>query len=124
MKLRVARHTTNLDAIVRFYRDILGLEVLGSFSEHQNYNGVFLGLKGADWHLEFTTSNEPPVHQADEDDLLVFYVSPDKYEVLKNKFANNNIPKLTPKNPYWDKNGTTYADPDGFGVVLSFLGTS
>ena len=119
MKLRVARHTTNLDAIVRFYRDILGLEVLGSFAEHENYNGVFLGIKGAGWHLEFTTSDEAPVHQADEDDLLVFYVSPEEYEVLKTKFANNNIAELPAKNPYWSRNGTTYADPDGFGVVIA-----
>lgn len=44
MKLRVARHTTNLNAISDFYTQLLGMKVLGSFSGHDSYDGVFLGM--------------------------------------------------------------------------------
>lgn len=120
MKLRVARHTNNLEKIIAFYRDILGLEVLGEFKDHSNYDGVFLGSKKLAWHLEFTVSNEQPEHTADEDDLLVFYVeSIDEYNIIKDRFKNNSIDEVKAKNPYWNDNGITYLDPDSFRIVIA-----
>ena len=43
MKLRVARHTNDLDKIEAFYINILGFERLGGFQNHNNYDGVFIG---------------------------------------------------------------------------------
>jgi catechol 2,3-dioxygenase-like lactoylglutathione lyase family enzyme len=120
MKFRIARHTNDLNRIIDFYGRILGLKVLGEFKNHENYNGVFLGIPGADWHLEFTVSNHPPLHQADDDDLLVFYAaSLDEFTALKNRFIASRIKNVAPKNSYWAKNGITFADPDGFRVVIS-----
>lgn len=51
MVLRVARHTDDLKKIEDFYINILGFELLGSFEKHNNYNGVFIGKSGLDWHL-------------------------------------------------------------------------
>ena len=120
MKLRVARHTTDLQAIVIFYRDLLGLRVLGGFTAHNGYDGVFLGPENADWHLEFTVSAEAPVHAADADDLLVFYLpSQEEYELSKAGFRRQGIAEVAAKNPYWQEFGTTYRDPDGFGVVIT-----
>lgn len=83
MRFRVARHTNNIDSIINFYRNILGLEILGEFKNHDNYDGVFLGFKNKDWHLEFTVSDEKPIHNFDDDDLLVFYCdSQDEYQVI------------------------------------------
>ena len=62
MTLRFARHTNDLEAIKSFYITILDFELLGSFENHNNYNGVFLGFQNADWHLEFTVSNEKTNH--------------------------------------------------------------
>ena len=53
MIFRHARHTSCLDKIEKFYTDIVGLEKLGSFENHSNYNGIFLGHKNSNWHLEF-----------------------------------------------------------------------
>jgi catechol 2,3-dioxygenase-like lactoylglutathione lyase family enzyme len=120
MKFRIARHTNNLVPIIYFYKDLLGLTVLGEFKDHDGYDGVFIGPEGADWHLEFTVSNEVPQHQPDEDDLLVFYLKyAEEYESLKAVFKNNNIPEVEAKNPYWRANGFLYLDPDGFGVILT-----
>ena len=75
MKFRYARHTTNLQTIESFYTEIVGLEKLGGFEKHSNYDGLFLGHKNSNWHLEFTTSTEKPNSKFDEDDILVFYVT-------------------------------------------------
>lgn len=119
MKFRVARHTTDLQAIIDFYTQNLDLEVLGSFENHSDYDGVFLGKKGLDWHLEFTVSSEAPKHHSDEDDLLVFYTqSVEEFNRIK---ANFDLHKYTPvvaKNSYWEEHGLTYLDPDGFRVVV------
>ena len=70
MKFRVARHTDNLKPIITFYCDLLGLDVLGEFTNHNKYDGVFIGKEGLNRHLEFTTSEESPKHQADKDDFV------------------------------------------------------
>lgn len=119
MKFRVARHTTDLQLIIDFYTQLLELEVLGSFENHSTYDGVFLGKKGLDWHLEFTTSSEAPVHHPDEDDVLVFYAqNSSEFNRIKANFdLNKQLPVLA-KNPYWNQHALTYLDPDGFRVVV------
>lgn len=120
MQLRVARHTTDLKAITAFYTRLLNLKILGDFTGHAGYDGVFLGLPNSDWHLEFTASAEAPIHQPDDDDLLVFYAdNATAYNELIANFSANNIPEAEPKNPYWKLNGRTYVDPDGYRVVLT-----
>ena len=44
--LRVARPSDNLEALVRFYRQGLGLEVLYRFADHDGFDGVMLGRPG------------------------------------------------------------------------------
>ncbi len=120
MKLRIARHTTDLNQIVQFYSDIIGLEVIGKFKDHGNYNGVYLGLPGLDWHLEFTTSDILPNHFADEDDLLVFYLKNiTELNVIKEKCRINNIKNISGRNPYWSQNGFIINDPDGYKIVIA-----
>jgi catechol 2,3-dioxygenase-like lactoylglutathione lyase family enzyme len=122
MKFRIARHTTDLNRIIDFYGRVLGLTILAEFKNHQNYDGVFLGIPGAGWHLEFTVSDIVPVHFLDDDDLLVFYAeSVAEFNTIKERFIANRVKPVTPKNPYWTKNGITFEDPDGFRIVISVL---
>jgi len=57
-KLRVARPTDHLEDVVRFYTHGLGLVVLGSFEDHDGFDGVMLGMPGAPYHFEFTRKSE------------------------------------------------------------------
>lgn len=119
MKLRVARHTDTLQPLIHFYHNLLGLSIIGQFTGHNGYDGIFIGPANADWHLEFTASGEKANHRADDDDLLVLYFdSVSTYENVKTQLKNNHIPEIPAKNPYWAANGIMYADPDGFRVVL------
>jgi len=42
-QLRVARPTNDLDAVIRFYRDGVGFDVLSEFHDHDGFDGVMLG---------------------------------------------------------------------------------
>lgn len=120
MKFRYARHTKNLEALENFYTKVLGLEVLGSFENHDFYDGLFLGIKGESWHLEFTTSPDLPRQVVDEDDLLVFYPKNQKdYEKIISNISRYTIKTFNPKNPYWQENGILIKDPDQYGIIIS-----
>ena len=98
MKFRAARHTSDLNRIIDFYGRILGLKVLAQFKGHNNYDGVFLGIPGADWHLEFTASDTIPAHQPDADDLLVFYAETTaEFNSIKEKFTAEKMKPVAPK---------------------------
>jgi len=120
MKFRVARPTDNLSEVVRFYRDGLGLEVLGSFENHEGFDGTMLGRKGLPYHLEFTHHRGHTVGKAPtQDNLLVFYI-PDEVE-WKNaveRMQKHGYEPVKSYNPYWDVRGRTFEDVDGYRVVL------
>ena len=122
MTFRYARHTNQLQVLTQFYTDVFGLSILGSFEDHESYNGVFLGTKGENWHLEFTSSDEPCNHTFDDDDLITFYPETRvEYEKIVQGIEANNIEQITAKNDYWNRNGIVVKDPDGFIVVLCNL---
>ncbi len=122
MILRVARHTDNLARLTEFYCKVLNLEKLGSFENHDGYDGVFIGKPKLGWHLEFTCSSTKANHHFDEDNILVFYPSTQKeYHQLIENIDNYGIEKVEPLNPYWRKNGLMVLDPDGYKIIISNL---
>jgi catechol 2,3-dioxygenase-like lactoylglutathione lyase family enzyme len=122
MVFRYARHTTDISKLIPFYVNILGLEILGEFRDHQTYNGVFFGKPHLNWHLEFTESPDEAQHHFDEDDLLVFYPeTKEEYQKILQNIEKHQLKILSAKNPYWNENGTLIHDPDGFGIIISPL---
>lgn len=118
--LRVARPTDNLSHVVEFYRDGLGFEVLFEFNDHDGFDGVMLGHKGAAYHLEFTHERGHAAGTAPtEDNLLVFYI-PDEnqWREAVQRLENLGYKAVKAFNPYWDKQGKTFQDPDRYRVVL------
>ena len=120
MIFRYARHTDNLERIAEFYKEILNFQVLGEFRDHNGYDGIFLGMEGPEWHLEFTVSPHPADHKSDEDDLLVFYPSSEReFQVIRDRIRKNKVEEVAAKNPYWNDKGVMILDPDGFRIVIS-----
>ena len=77
---------SRIPATLAFYVDILGLERLGGFTGHDGYDGAFVGRKGNDWHIEFTTHKSGvPTPSPTTEDLLVFYVSEDQARAAASK---------------------------------------
>ena len=118
--LRVARPTDNIQDLIRFYRDGLGFEIIGSFEDHQGFDGVMLGHASLSYHLEFTHHRGHHVGRAPtEENLLVFYL-PDhaKWKKAVGRMAKQGYQPVKSYNPYWDMQGKTFEDPDGYRVVL------
>src|SRR5436190_7770355 len=104
--LRVARPTDDLAAVVRFYRDGLGFEVLGGFEDHDGFDGVMLGHPGAAYHLEFTRQRGNTAGKAPtQDALLVFYL-PDvrEWRAAVERLEAHGYGSVKAFNPYWDRN--------------------
>jgi len=119
MQLRVARHTQNIEKIKRFYVDLLGLEILGEFQGHDGYDGIFIGQPDKGWHLEFTVSDHLPQRVIDEDDLLIFYTSSEEdYKGILVRAEKLGMGKTVARNPYWNKKGIIFKDPDGYLSVI------
>ena len=117
MELRVARHTERLDEVVAFYRDGLGLPVIGGFRDHDGYDGVFLAVPGTGAHLELTAGGGHGAPVPHPESLLVLYLGDD--EAVRAAAERLGVDPLAPANPYWAVHGLTFADPDGFRVVLA-----
>jgi catechol 2,3-dioxygenase-like lactoylglutathione lyase family enzyme len=124
MKFRFARHTNNLKKVKSFYTKVLGLELLGSFENHNGYDGIFIGKPNESWHIEFTKSIETVNHNFGEEDYLVFYPENEsEYNSILERISENKIEFIESKNHYWNENGKIIFDPDGFGIIISNLKT-
>jgi catechol 2,3-dioxygenase-like lactoylglutathione lyase family enzyme len=109
-----------MDAILHFYRDGLGMDVLGLFADHEGFDGVMLGFPDAGYHLEFThTSAHAAGRAPTQDNLLVFYLpdATDWQAAVARMIAHGYAP-VAAFNPYWDVRGKTFEDVDGYRVVL------
>ena len=116
MRVRVARHTDDLERIVAFYRDRVGLPEIGRFTGHDGYDGVFLDIPGTGAHLEFTTGGDHPAAAPHPEDLLVLYLDDDaQIAAIAGRIGDAPV---VPANPYWRAHATTFADPDGHQLVL------
>ena len=87
--IRIARPVTDLSLSSHMYCTGLGLEQIAQFADHDGFSGVMVGRRDLGWHLEFTLCHHHPVKP-----------SPGAF------------------NPYWNVNGKTFVDGDGYRVVL------
>ena len=118
--LRIARPVRDLALTSAMYCAGLGLRVVGSFENHEGFDGVMLGRAGMDYHFEFTYCRTHPVApQWTAEDLVVFYLA-DKAEWLQacSTMESAGFKRVTSFNPYWDMHGATFEDPDGYRTVL------
>lgn len=118
--LRIARATNHMPEVVRFYRNGMGFEMLGSFADHDGFDGVMLGHVDASYHLEFTQRRGHEAGSAPtEENLLVFYLPDrDEWQAAFERMRAQGYEAVKSYNPYWDVNGVTFEDADGYRIVL------
>jgi catechol 2,3-dioxygenase-like lactoylglutathione lyase family enzyme len=118
--LRVARPSDDLEALIPFYLDGLGMELLDRFEDHEGFDGIILGHRIWPYHFEFTRLRGHSVGRAPTPDhLLAFYFS-DRADWRRavDRMTAAGFPPVASFNPYWDRSGATFEDPDGYRVVL------
>ena len=118
--LRVARPSDDIDALLPFYRDGLGLTVLYRFDDHDGFDVVMLGHEKAPYHFEFTRARGHTAGRAPTEDNLVIFYLPDggEWQAAVDRMQAAGFAAVPAFNPYWDRDGLTFEDPDGYRVVL------
>jgi len=140
--LRVARPTDQLAKVTTFYLEALGFERLASFRDHDGWDGEVLGFPGATWHVEFVSrtdgspaaaspaaasptaaspaaaSPEGSLPPSEEHLLALYFATPTEYEAALARAARAGAGSVPSHNPYWDRLGRTFTDPDGWRVVI------
>jgi hypothetical protein len=118
--MRVVRPTDNLATIAEMYAKGLGFDVLAEFEDHRGFDGAILGHPKQPYHIELTSQRGHKVGKAPtRDHLLVFYI-PDKndWEAGCEQMISAGFREAQSSNPYWDLQGRTFEDIDGYRVVL------
>jgi catechol 2,3-dioxygenase-like lactoylglutathione lyase family enzyme len=116
--VRIARPAHDLAQSTHFYRDLLGLAVIGGFEHHDGYDGVFFALPGGS-ELELTRGPVEPVPTTDEDLLVLYVQTRREVTAVGAGLAAAGVPEITSANPYWNRSGRTFLDPDGCRVVIA-----
>ncbi|KAN0050637.1 hypothetical protein ACTA71_003773 [Dictyostelium dimigraforme] len=119
--IRIARPTDNLELIKNQYLNGLGFKLLFEFKDHEGFDGVIIGHENQPYHLEFTHHRGTTVGKSPtKDHLLAFYIpNEDEYNSQCKKLLDAGFIKVKSYNPYWDYNGSTYEDNDGYRIVLA-----
>lgn len=118
--MRIARPVQSLAQSCEMYCLGLGFSKIGEFQDHQGFSGVMLGHKDLSWHLEFTQCNVHPIKpQHTVDDLLVLYI-PNliDWQSTCQKMLSAGFEVIQSLNSYWELNGRTFVDQDGYRTVL------
>lgn len=118
--LRIARPVSDLDRTAAMYAAGLGLSVIGGFKDHEGFDGVMLGSDEADYHFEFTSCRtHPVVPSPTTEDLVVFYIpAREEWQRVCGNMIAAGFRVVRSFNPYWDAQGRTFEDYDGYRVVI------
>ena len=114
----MARPARDLTRSVRFYRDLIGLPLLGGFENHDGYNGVFFALPGGA-ELELTAGPAQPALSTDEDLLVLYVQTRGEAEAIGVRLTTAGVTGIPNRNPYWNRSGLTFLDPDGYRIVIA-----
>lgn len=122
--VRVARPTVDLDRIRWFYEHVVGLPLLGSFADHDGFDGAIFGLPDEGAQLELVRSPHDDVPVPTNEDALVLYHGAgaaraeliDRLRVAGTVEISVDDPAL---NPYWPRQGAhCFVDPDGYRLIV------
>jgi hypothetical protein len=118
--VRLARPVINLARTETMYRQGFSWVRLGYFEDHEGFDGVMLGMLNEAFHLEFTCRRSHPIKPTPTpEDLLVIYL-PERAEWEQRCAAllGAGFREVEPINPYWSREGRSFQDHDGYGIVI------
>ena len=120
LHLRIARPVRDLAKATDMYSHGLGLRVVGSFEDHEGFDGVMLGTPGSGYHFEFTRCRNHPVEPTPTpEDLVVLYVPRNaEWQAMCTSVLGAGFKQAASFNPYWEVLGRTFEDADGYRIVL------
>lgn len=118
--MRIARPVTDLVRACTMYSQGLELQRIADFTDHAGFSGIMVGRPELAWHIEFTHCHDHPRQPAptDEDLLVLYYPDKAAWKQACARMTAAGFRTMRSFNPYWDTNGKTFVDDDGYRVVL------
>ena len=118
--LRIARPVRDLAKAADMYSRGLGLRIVGSFENHDGFDGVMLGTPDSGYHFEFTYCRTHPIEPTPTpEDLAVLYVpGVAEWQAICTSVLAVGFKQVASFNPYWEVRGKTFEDADGYRIVL------
>ena len=119
--VRFARPTDNLDDVVRFYEEGLGLERIDSFEDHAGCSGLMLGLRGGvPPRADRARRGEPRSGGDKRQPPRPLHDRPSRDPDGDRRMRALGHEPVEPENPFW-VDDLTFEDPDGWRVVLRYV---
>lgn len=118
--LRFARSSSHYDQTIAFYRDVLGLPVVGQFAASFGEDGTVFGLPDTHIQLEIVRARGD-VMAPDPLDMLVLYLpGAAAVTAATAPLRTAGVPADPAPHPYWvARGGVVHLDPDGRRVVFA-----
>jgi catechol 2,3-dioxygenase-like lactoylglutathione lyase family enzyme len=118
--LRIARPVSDLAKTTTMYCRGLGLRIIGSFENHDGFDGVMLAFSSSNYHFEFTHGRSDAVAPSPTaEDLIVLYIpEAAEWSAACVSMLDAGFKRVRSFNPYWEIRGRTYVDADGYRIVL------
>ena len=118
--LRITRPVSDLGKTETMYCAGLALSVIGSFENHDGFDGVMLGQAESNYHFEFTKCSGHFIAPCPTtEDLVVFYIEEaSEWQKACDSMLAAGFKLVVSFNPYWDRCGRTFEDHDGYRIVI------
>jgi catechol 2,3-dioxygenase-like lactoylglutathione lyase family enzyme len=101
-----------------FYAGLLGLVPRGGFRDHDGYDGRFFALPGGG-ELELVAGPVDPAPGTEEHLLVLYLRTLDEVRSIAATLTAAGVTAVTSPNPYWNRFGHTFLDPDGYRIVIA-----
>jgi len=118
--LRWARASNRYDETVSFYRDLVGLPVVGEFTSSYGEDGTIFGLPDSTVQMEIVRAHPDTVPAVGSDQLVLYLEDHDALATASTRLLDAGLMPDPGQHAYWEANGAiTFRDPDGRGLVLA-----
>jgi predicted N-acetyltransferase YhbS/catechol 2,3-dioxygenase-like lactoylglutathione lyase family enzyme len=117
--VRFTRSSGRYDDTVWFYREVVGLPVVDTFTASFGEDGTIFGLPKSGTHLEILRGSADDPRGA-FDQLVLYLGDHDAVQTAIAPLRGRGLNPVPDRHPYWQANGAVvYADPDGRQVVFA-----
>lgn len=119
--IRFGRASVHYDETIPFYRDIIGLPVVGEFKDSfGEADGTIFGLPDTSVQIEIIRASDTNGHDDAFNQLVLYLDNTDAVTAATAELRRRGYQPEPAQHPYWEANGAvTYRDPDGRDVVYA-----